>query len=530
MMKRWWAAIALLLILVGVWPVRADGMLIYRPEMRVDETGQRAVILFDGKVQTLIVSTTFRGQASEFVWVVPVPSRPEVEAGMDEVFTALDDYTRPKGNDRFPQPAGLYGVDMMQLNTAPGVRVVETKKVDIYDIAVLEAADSQALRQWLEANNYPYPESREHLLNSYIDRDWYFVAAKVNAQSVGYAGSYLREGHATPLKISFPTEQIIYPLKISGPEAQFVPDPTPALGGKVIGAWGLETGLQGWIRYAAAGVGANPNGVVELSNDTAWQGNYALKIWGTNAVGDAYAFQTVSGLVPGKNYVFSAYARVSKPVAGNAYIKVQGSGLALKSQMVPLSNLSDWTRITLPFVPVNSSHEFDLLANVMASGGELYWDGIQIEEGETATLWTREKLPAGPVRSQPLTQNQTPVPIELYVLADKKQAVPGFSIEYAGIIPAKEIEKLAMNTQGEPVLRANKKMYLTKLTRSMLPALMVDDLVIREAADNEPVGGGVGNVASGWWRVAAILGLPLVAEIWLIGYIRYKRRQKVAHV
>ncbi len=83
-------------------------MLIPRiPNQQIYETGQKAVIWHENDMETLILSTSFKGQAEEFVWVVPVPSRPTIDKGIDELFTSLEAFTRTDTgrSDQIP----LYG-------------------------------------------------------------------------------------------------------------------------------------------------------------------------------------------------------------------------------------------------------------------------------------------------------------------------------------------------------------------------------------------------------------------------------------
>ena len=129
--------------------VSADGMVVPRPGLTVTETDQRAVIWHDGKTETLIVSITFEGKVDDFAWIIPVPSKPEVEAGVDELFTGLEKLTAPK----YEPPAGgfgMYGNVNLSVPSKSAVTVVETKRVDIYDISVLTAESSSALQAWLE--------------------------------------------------------------------------------------------------------------------------------------------------------------------------------------------------------------------------------------------------------------------------------------------------------------------------------------------------------------------------------------------
>ena len=60
-------------------------------------------------------------------------------------------------------------------------------------------------------NNYNFPDSASYILDSYIDNGWYFVAMKINPQSLEWKDvpQQLREGHATPVVLKFKTDKIM---------------------------------------------------------------------------------------------------------------------------------------------------------------------------------------------------------------------------------------------------------------------------------------------------------------------------------
>jgi len=200
----------------------ADGMIIAPPEYWVKETDQKAVIFYDKGVETLALSITFTGDAEDFGWVVPVPEKPTVEKGSDELFTSLEELTGYQN---------IYSRDSFGLGTgsAPqeaAVTIIETKQIDYYDVTVLSSTDEDALIEWLQDNDYDFPSSASYILNSYIENEWFFVVMKINPQSLEWSNvtEKLRTGHATPVSISFETKNIVYPLKISSVISQKTDD------------------------------------------------------------------------------------------------------------------------------------------------------------------------------------------------------------------------------------------------------------------------------------------------------------------
>ncbi|MFA6588093.1 MAG: DUF2330 domain-containing protein [Patescibacteria group bacterium] len=214
--KPFKAIVALFSVLVLVLPMvtKADGMMVVPPNYWMREDTQKAVVFYDKGVESLILSITFQGNANDFGWIVPTPTKPTVTKGSDEIFTNLQKLTSTRSD--YPVSAFDLGFSGSEKQTS-GVSVIETKQVDYYDVTILTATDKDALTKWFADNKYNYPESASYILNTYIQNNWYFVAMKINPQSLEWSNvtSSLRTGHATPVVMQFATENIVYPLKIS---------------------------------------------------------------------------------------------------------------------------------------------------------------------------------------------------------------------------------------------------------------------------------------------------------------------------
>lgn len=206
------------LVLLIPFFVKADGIYLPPKDFYIRSSNQKAVIIYEKGQETLILSTQFKGNAKDFGWVIPVPSRPEVSKSSDELFTSLNDLTAPKYYRR--DNLGMAPLLKKEVKEE-AVSVLETKKVGIYEIKVLEASDSKALASWLSENKYMYPEEGGYILDEYIQKRWYFVATKIDAAALEAISTTetLKEGHAQPIKLVFQSEKIIYPLKISSIQA-----------------------------------------------------------------------------------------------------------------------------------------------------------------------------------------------------------------------------------------------------------------------------------------------------------------------
>jgi len=205
-------------------PALADGALFIGDEMHwldLYQSNQQAVILYDSSAvnatQHLILSVSFEGEAEEFAWVIPVPGRPEISLSDAEVFRELSDFTIRA----IPEPP-KWGFGCGAADVGPpsdGVDVIEEEVVGPYATAILAATDPTALVDWLNANGYHFPEEGEEIIAEYVDKEWYFVATRINAVDVA-TGIALAEGLIEPIVLSFPTDEIVYPLRITSLSAK----------------------------------------------------------------------------------------------------------------------------------------------------------------------------------------------------------------------------------------------------------------------------------------------------------------------
>lgn len=169
----------------------------------------------------LILSVSWQGDAEDFAWVVPVPNIPEITVTNPQLFWELSAFTAIK------TPGNGGGVSCYGGAGGPpggGVDVIEEEVVGPYATAIISATNATALTDWLNANGYTFPEDGEEIISEYIEKEWYFVATRINAvdNDTGYA---LAAGAIEPMVLSFASDQIVYPLRISSLSATSATSP-----------------------------------------------------------------------------------------------------------------------------------------------------------------------------------------------------------------------------------------------------------------------------------------------------------------
>lgn len=235
--------------------VRADGLIVPPEPYPVFETGQKALMIYDGGVEDLVLSVSFKGDASEFGWIIPTPNKPEVSKVDTSVFRRLEDFTDPKQTlleklkDATPSINYYAGVDTVKESAANQenaleVEVIEEDTLGMYDYAVLKANKVEDLKTWMDEHGFVLPTSHENkypndymwqdtdldsqtnekawsealpIFQSYIDSGWYLVTVKINNSFVDFSGveKQLSDGNISPLRLRFETTDIVFPMKLT---------------------------------------------------------------------------------------------------------------------------------------------------------------------------------------------------------------------------------------------------------------------------------------------------------------------------
>jgi hypothetical protein len=220
---------------------------------------QRAMIVWDGSVETLLIDTTIEGADGAAAWVVPVPGAPEVlevEAGL---FPTLQVVMQPRLLDSRNGAAaavilcwmaliilgaaaarsrgghgcfalslvlvlGVLGVGLLMPAlgtprglgpvTAPGDAsvVVSRERVGLYEVAVLQSDEAGGIVEWLDAAGFQVDSAAREAIAEYAAEGWYFVASKLAPLSGGGASAIAPH----PLGLRFAATKAVYPMRLTG--------------------------------------------------------------------------------------------------------------------------------------------------------------------------------------------------------------------------------------------------------------------------------------------------------------------------
>jgi hypothetical protein len=181
-------------------------------------TAERAVVVWDGAQETILLRLSTRSEAVSAGLLVPTPTAAVVELGDDRVFTDLAAVTAPRTEKRwrlFGEPLLLGGGDAMgdaEAGGGPknaGVDVLDSVDLGPLRATTLAAADPTALDAWLDDNGFATSPGLEQAVQPYVDQGWTFVAVQLDA--VGEA----LDGDLPPIAMTFTSDQAVYPMRMS---------------------------------------------------------------------------------------------------------------------------------------------------------------------------------------------------------------------------------------------------------------------------------------------------------------------------
>lgn len=188
----------------GVFPsipsAEAAGTFITNDYMQAAPTALSAAVFHDGKRETLLASWTFDFNpllAGDFYWIIPVPSKPDVENISSDFFAQIEKLSDPAVS---PETLKTRGVVLL------GNKVFEPQY------------GSKKLETWFSDAGYFIPKRLEPVLGEYMQKGWYIVAVQVNGLHIQRDASEsltIDTAHTMPVKISFDTDAAIVPLKFA---------------------------------------------------------------------------------------------------------------------------------------------------------------------------------------------------------------------------------------------------------------------------------------------------------------------------
>ena len=213
------------------------------PGVPIVRTGlQQTYVFYKDGVETFVIKPGFQGRVEDFGMLIPFPTPPELRKVSDNIFEQVDNAIDPPEVliDLMPimQQDADFQVQQAQ-GGAPGldlyadrrekVVVLKEEAVGMYEVAVLAAGSSAALKKWMDKNGYQYPKGMDETADAYVEEGWCFVAVKTKVGRAGGAEprpgqrnvdtkkpeNSLFEGAVQGMGFRFKSERLVVPMRLS---------------------------------------------------------------------------------------------------------------------------------------------------------------------------------------------------------------------------------------------------------------------------------------------------------------------------
>ena len=239
-------SVAAVLILLAAAPALADpcGMVppIYLdggvPITRIGL--QKSYVFHKDGLETFVIRPGFSGKVEEFGMLIPFPEPPAIRKVPDTIFGHIEAAIDPPEVvvDLTPRPtiafaaSGAVQTSSEQPEQPLGVnqvRVLRQEAVGMYEIAVLDAGSSAALKRWMDDHGYKFPDGMDAVCDDYIKSKWCFVAIKTRVgpkSSVdpkpgmrrvnpGLPQGSTFDGHVQAMGFRFHAKELVVPMRLS---------------------------------------------------------------------------------------------------------------------------------------------------------------------------------------------------------------------------------------------------------------------------------------------------------------------------
>ena len=193
--------------------INADGGLIPYESKDLYEPSQKSLIVFDQNKEDLYLQVSYEGDTNKFIWLVPSPNYPQVTEAPEDIFDELSELTKTYS---WEKSDGL-GEGASAAPTMENINVIVHSQeiVGIYEVTILSATGRDGLYNWLEEDSYNINEEIKDILDWYVQKEWYFTVMKIDEEENEGVPEEIYGDYIEPIKISFYTQTMIYPLKIS---------------------------------------------------------------------------------------------------------------------------------------------------------------------------------------------------------------------------------------------------------------------------------------------------------------------------
>ncbi|MCX7785222.1 MAG: DUF2330 domain-containing protein [candidate division WOR-3 bacterium] len=203
-------------LLLAITLINADkGMIpLARPDIDLYNSAQRAIIIWNGKEEIIILSTNVSSsETTKVLEILPLPSKPQVSQGDFEIFYRINQMIYEKS--RHLLPAYIQSRKGADLELKSTLKILFQKQIGVHFLTCVQALNYEELLKWikqfLQDQNLPeiqIPKKLPEIIKNYFDsKIFYFVFDIIEIKP--------QEASITPIIYKFKSDALYYPLVIS---------------------------------------------------------------------------------------------------------------------------------------------------------------------------------------------------------------------------------------------------------------------------------------------------------------------------
>lgn len=233
-------------------PVHAWGILLSRDGTPVEMTEVNALFLVWEDSTTVHLKTHFDGSSEDFIWLVPVPSTSRIELSHNDIFTRLDEETRPRygvlldvegetlseeqikewygfvpdlpelpfENERNEACFNMASqwffpiADSFGCTGCPTVTLADVRERETRSATIIKAQSPSEIAAWVADRGYETDRLNEAILQSYLEEDHAILAVEVTVPAhLTSLSSSINE--LQPISVTYAGDAISAPLQLA---------------------------------------------------------------------------------------------------------------------------------------------------------------------------------------------------------------------------------------------------------------------------------------------------------------------------
>jgi hypothetical protein len=170
-----------------------------------------ALVTMDGRDETVVMRLNLQSTADNAALIVPTPTAAQVSLASPKLFDELETLTAPRVETRRQWSFGAQAAanDGLAARGAPqGPTVVNQVQLGPLEATTLAGGEVSSVQEWLAAHDYTMRPEVVAQLGPYLKRGWAFVAMRLT-------GPTPLNGRLAPVKLTFGSEKIVYPMRMS---------------------------------------------------------------------------------------------------------------------------------------------------------------------------------------------------------------------------------------------------------------------------------------------------------------------------